>query len=59
LFGTWLTKAHSRKLIIPEEFDKLINDIEVLGKRLNNYIKSIGNVSEPFEEYGSTASNDE
>lgn len=49
---TWLTKAYTRKLIEQQEFQKLILSIEMIGKMLNSYIKSIGNVSEPFEEYG-------
>ena len=55
---TWLTKAHSRGLIETDEFEKLIQDIEIFGKRLNNYIKSIGSVSEPLEEYGEPDPND-
>jgi four helix bundle protein len=39
---TWLTKAKSRKLITIEEFDKFISSLEVLHKKLNSYIRSIG-----------------
>ena|SRR5687768_15976135 len=49
---TWLIKAHNRKLIENEEFRKLISNIEVIGKMLNGYIKSIGNVEVPIEGYG-------
>lgn len=49
---TWLTKAHSRNLIKKTQFDKLMEEIEEIGKMINGYIKSIGNVSEPEEVYG-------
>jgi len=40
---TWLTKAKNRNLITETEFEKLIMDIDLIGKKLNSYIKSIGN----------------
>lgn len=49
---TWLTKAHSRNLISTDQFNKLVNEIEEIGKMINGYIKSIGHVSEPEVEYG-------
>ncbi len=39
---TWLRKTTNRKLISNEEYDKLSSTIEIIGKMLNNYIKSIG-----------------
>jgi len=39
---TWLQKAHKRKMMSQEEYDKLIPLIEIIGKMLNKYIKSIG-----------------
>ncbi|MBI4945063.1 MAG: four helix bundle protein [Bacteroidetes bacterium] len=39
---TWITKAHNRKLINDSDFLSLSNDIDYIGKMLNNYIKSIG-----------------
>ena len=39
---TWLTKAHNRKLITADDFQSFINNIDFIGKMLNNYIKSIG-----------------
>ena len=39
---TWLTKAHQRQLIKDHEFEILINEITILRKKLNSYIKSIG-----------------
>jgi len=41
---TWITKAYNRKLIIEEDYEKFINDINKIGVKLNNYIKSIGNI---------------
>lgn len=49
---TWLTKAKDRQLISLDEFNRLITDIEIIGKMINTYIKSIGGVSEPDAEYG-------
>lgn len=42
---TWLTKARNRKLITNEVFDDFMKRLEELGKRHNNYIKSIGRTS--------------
>ncbi|MCH8319323.1 MAG: four helix bundle protein [Bacteroidetes bacterium] len=39
---TWLTKAHNRNLINDNDFQSFLNDIDYIGKMLNNYIKSIG-----------------
>jgi len=39
---TWLTKAKKRNLIKPDQFTNLTKQIDVLGIKLNNYIKSIG-----------------
>lgn len=49
---TWLTKAHNRKLINTETFNGFIEQSERIGRMLNGYIKSIGNISEPESEYG-------
>jgi four helix bundle protein len=55
LFETksWLTKAHSRNLISDQKFKHLITSIDVIGKMLNTYINSLGNVNEPEVEYNS------
>jgi four helix bundle protein len=42
---TWLTKAHNRKLISDEAFQSMNNEIDNIGVKLNNYIKSIGRKS--------------
>jgi four helix bundle protein len=42
---TWLTKAYNRHLITEEEFQILKKDINNIGVKLNNYIKSIGTSS--------------
>ena len=39
---TWLRKASNRKLVNPEEFSLLMKQIDVLGIKLNNYIRAIG-----------------
>ncbi len=39
---TWLRKSNTRKLISNDEYNKLLSTINVIGKMLNNYIKSIG-----------------
>ena len=39
---TWLTKASNRKLISSEEFTDMLDRIELIGVKLNNYIKTIG-----------------
>ena len=39
---TWLTKAYNRKLITEEEFQFFQTEINNIGIKLNNYIKTIG-----------------
>jgi four helix bundle protein len=39
---TWLKKANNRKLISNENYNTFVNDIDNIGIKLNNYIKSIG-----------------
>jgi four helix bundle protein len=39
---TWLKKANNRKLISDEDFNSFDSDIDNIGIKLNNYIKSIG-----------------
>ena len=39
---TWLTKAKNRKLIEEQVFIKMVKEIDDIGVKLNNYIKSIG-----------------
>ena len=39
---TWLTKASRRKLISKEKYNYFMERLELLGKKHNNYIKSIG-----------------
>ena len=40
---TWLIKTNNRKLIKNDALQILIKDLEVIHKKLNAYIKSIGN----------------
>ena len=42
---TWLTKGYQRKLINRTDFENLLRDIDILGVKLNNYIKSINKLS--------------
>jgi four helix bundle protein len=42
---TWLTKGFHRKLIKDLDYEDLMKDIDVLGVKLNNYIKSINKLS--------------
>jgi len=39
---TWLTKAHNRGLITDGVFQEFMTEIDNIGVKLNNYIKSIG-----------------
>jgi four helix bundle protein len=49
---TWIIKAHQRKIMNDSDFKSLSEKTEILSKMLNSYIRSIGNVSEPNENYG-------
>jgi four helix bundle protein len=40
--NTWITKAFKRDLIDDERYNSLIKEINHIGVKLNNYIKSIG-----------------
>ena len=42
---TWLTKAYNRKIISETDFNIFINNINIIGIKLNNYINSIGTKS--------------
>ena len=42
---TWLQKARNRNLIDNDTHLQLLSKLDELGKRLNNYIKSIGSSS--------------
>ena len=42
---TWLTKAKNRKLITADQSESFTKDIDLIGKKLNSYIKSIGKQS--------------
>ena len=50
---TWLAKAVSRKLISQDQHSALSSKIETIGKMLNGYINSIGEVNEPVAVYTS------
>jgi four helix bundle protein len=40
---TWINKAYMRNLIDQNQYETLNNELRILGIKLNNYIKSIGN----------------
>lgn len=42
---TWLTKSFNRKLVSEDQFNNIMEELEVIGRRLNTYIKSIGSSS--------------
>ena len=42
---TWLTKAKNRTLIPAKDFNIFMKEIDIIGIKLNNYIKSIGTKS--------------
>ena len=46
LFETkaWIRKAFNRKLIEEKDYLSLASDLETIGVKLNNYIKTIGNI---------------
>ena len=44
---TWLTKAHNRGLITGELFNQFMKEIDDIGIKLNNYIRSIGKQKKP------------
>jgi len=42
---TWSTKANNRRLISEDKFENFSKEIDLIGKKLNSYIKSIGKQS--------------
>lgn len=50
---TWMTKAKTRSLIDTKQYETMMERLEVLGRMINGYINSIGQVGEPSAEYGS------
>jgi len=44
---TWLTKAHNRGLLTGEFFRQFMIEIDDIGIKLNNYIRSIGKRTKP------------
>lgn len=43
---TWITKAYNRKLITDIKYNKFRKEIKNISIKLNNFIKSVGKVSE-------------
>jgi hypothetical protein len=46
-----MTKSLNRKLVSQEEFKSVIERLDILGKMVNGYINSIGNIQEPLSAY--------
>jgi four helix bundle protein len=44
---TWLTKAVNREFISQDQFSETQSKLEILGKMINSYIKSIGSNTNP------------
>jgi four helix bundle protein len=43
---TWLRKAFNRQLIEERDYLSFVKDLEIIGVKLNNYIKTIGKFSD-------------
>ena len=39
---TWLTKSFHRKLVEEDQFKRLSDNLEIIGKMLNSYINTLG-----------------
>ena len=48
---TWLRKSFNRKLIEEKEYLSFVNELEKIGLKLNNYIKTIGKSSEDLKQW--------
>lgn len=42
---TWIRKAFNRNLLLEEEYLAFVNELELIGVKLNNYINTIGMTS--------------
>ncbi len=47
---TWLTKASNRGLINNDDFERFKKEINNIGVKLNNYIKSIGKKKQSWDK---------
>ena len=47
---TWLTKASNRGLISIDDFEKFKKEINNIGVKLNNYIRSIGKKKQSWDK---------
>lgn len=52
---TWLTKASNRGLVAKQKFDEYSDLMDQIGKMINGYIKSIGQVNESEVLYGNNS----
>jgi four helix bundle protein len=44
---TWLIKAQNRAMMTKDEFESILSKLNVVGKMINTYIKSIGGSDDP------------
>ena len=56
---TWLAKSLNRKLVKEDQFLNIMSRLEMIGKMVNGYIKSIGGVNEPYSNYETDSSSSE
>jgi four helix bundle protein len=54
---TWITKAYNRKLMEEKQFVKIKTDLDIVGRMINKYIKSIGTSNRPDETDENTSPN--
>lgn len=43
---TWVRKANNRKLIDEKTYLEILTELDTIGVKLNNYIKTIGKISD-------------
>ncbi len=57
---TWLVKAYNRGLLDHEDFNSFMKDIDLIGVKLNNYIRTTGGdqLHEDPEEYYTNSNDD-
>lgn len=56
---TWLRKACNRNLVTADQYRGFIQDIDNIGIRLNNYIRSIGRAGRKLRETPATYVDDD
>lgn len=54
---TWLAKSLNRQLVTQDQYGAISSKLEAVGRMINAYINSIGDVNEPFQLYPSSEQN--